>query len=106
MYRDVSKNAVTWTQLFCHGFAANAVRPQLHALAYNLANFLRTLALPPEIAQWSRGASSLAVRQMLRISARLGLSGCRGRPDAGLWAQVLALTAIVGQSAGLQPSSR
>jgi hypothetical protein len=29
------------------GFAANAVRLQLHALAYNLANFLRTLALPP-----------------------------------------------------------
>jgi hypothetical protein len=23
------------------------------ALAYNLANFLRTLALPPEVAQWS-----------------------------------------------------
>jgi hypothetical protein len=27
-------------------FAANAVRLQLHALAYNLANFLRTLATP------------------------------------------------------------
>jgi len=26
---------------------------QLHALAYNLAYFLRTLALPDEIAQWS-----------------------------------------------------
>ena len=25
----------------------------MHALAYNLANFLRTLALPAEIAQWS-----------------------------------------------------
>jgi len=47
------KNAVTWTRLSCHRFAANAVRLQLHALAYNLANFLRTLALPPEIAQWS-----------------------------------------------------
>jgi hypothetical protein len=33
--------------------AANAVRLQLHALAYNLANFLRTLALPAEVAQWS-----------------------------------------------------
>jgi hypothetical protein len=39
------KNAVTWTRLSCHRFAANAVRLQLHALAYNLANFLRTLAL-------------------------------------------------------------
>src|SRR5439155_8388483 len=31
----------------------NAVRLQLHALAYNLANFLRTLALPGEIERWS-----------------------------------------------------
>jgi len=29
------------------------VRLQLHALAYNLANFLRTLALPAEIGRWS-----------------------------------------------------
>jgi hypothetical protein len=29
------------------------VRLQLHALAYNLANFQRTLALPDEIKQWS-----------------------------------------------------
>jgi len=47
------KNAVTWTRLSCHRFAANAVRLQLHALAYNLGNFLRTLALPAEVAQWS-----------------------------------------------------
>jgi hypothetical protein len=32
---------------------ASAVRLQLHALAYNLANFARTLALPDEIGQWS-----------------------------------------------------
>ena len=47
------KNAVTWTRLSCQSFKANAVRLQLHALAYNLANFLRTLALPEEVAQWS-----------------------------------------------------
>jgi hypothetical protein len=29
------------------------VRFQLHALAYNMANFLRTLALPDEVKQWS-----------------------------------------------------
>jgi hypothetical protein len=29
------------------------VRLQLHALAYNLANFMRTLALPEAIKQWS-----------------------------------------------------
>ncbi len=47
------KNAIKWTRLSCTAFRANAVRLQLHALAYNLANFLRTLALPGEIAQWS-----------------------------------------------------
>jgi hypothetical protein len=47
------KNAVTWTRLSCHRFAANAVRLQLHALAYNMANLLRTLALPDEVKQWS-----------------------------------------------------
>ena len=29
------------------------MRLQLHALAYNLANFMRTLALPEAVAQWS-----------------------------------------------------
>ena len=47
------KNAVKWTRLSCVAFRANAVRLQLHALAYNLANFLRTLALPREVAEWS-----------------------------------------------------
>ena len=37
------KNAIRWTRLSCHAFRHNAVRLQLHALAYNLANFLRTL---------------------------------------------------------------
>ena len=35
------KNAIKWTRLSCRTFAANAVRLQLHALAYNLANFCR-----------------------------------------------------------------
>ena len=37
----------------CRTFAANAVRLQLHALAYNLGNFLRTLATPEPIKDWS-----------------------------------------------------
>jgi PAS domain S-box-containing protein len=41
------KNAVTWTRLSCHRFAANAVRLQLHALAYNLA----ILPAQPRIAR-------------------------------------------------------
>jgi hypothetical protein len=36
------KGAIRWTRLSCRSFAANAVRLQLHALAYNLGNFLRT----------------------------------------------------------------
>ena len=47
------KNAIVWTRLSCHRFAANAVRLQLHALAYNLANFLRTLTLPEAVSHWS-----------------------------------------------------
>ena len=47
------KGAINWTRLSCRSFAANAVRLQLHALAYNLGNFLRTLATPEPIKDWS-----------------------------------------------------
>ncbi len=47
------KLALRWTRLSCHAFRHNAVRLQLPALAYNLANFLRSLALPDAVAQWS-----------------------------------------------------
>ena len=47
------KGAIKWTRLSCCSFAANAVRLQLHALAYNLANFMRTLALPEAVKRWS-----------------------------------------------------
>ena len=48
-----SKNAVRWTRLSCRKFRHNAVRLQLHALAYNLGNLMRTLALPDAVKQWS-----------------------------------------------------
>jgi DDE family transposase len=47
------KNAIRWTRLSCRSMQANAVRLQLHALAYNLANFFRTLVLPDEVERWS-----------------------------------------------------
>jgi hypothetical protein len=47
------KNAVKWTKLSCRTFKDNQTRLQLFALAYNLANFLRRLALPHEVKQWS-----------------------------------------------------
>ena len=47
------KTAIKWPCLSCWSFKANAARLQLHALAYNLGNFIRTLALPNSVAQWS-----------------------------------------------------
>ena len=47
------KYAVKWTRLSCHDFRDNQVRLQLFALAYNLGNFLRRLALPEGVEHWS-----------------------------------------------------
>jgi len=52
-YIKEGKNAIKWTRLSCRKFRDNAVRLQLHALSYNLANFMRTLALPKELEHWS-----------------------------------------------------
>ena len=52
-YIKEGKNAIRWTRLSCLKFRDNAVRLQLRALAYNLANFMRTLALPKEVEHWS-----------------------------------------------------
>jgi hypothetical protein len=62
------KNAIRWTRLSCCAFQANAVRLQLFALAYNLANFLRTLALPDEVAQWSL---TTLREKLVKIGARI-----------------------------------
>jgi Transposase DDE domain group 1 len=55
-------------QLSCQTFAANAARLQLHALAYNLGNFLRTLATPEPIKDWS--LTSLK-EKMINIGAKV-----------------------------------
>jgi Transposase DDE domain group 1 len=52
-YIKEGKYAIKWTRLSCRTFAANAVRLQLHALAYNLGNFMRTLAIPKTVERWS-----------------------------------------------------
>ena len=49
-------------------FRDNAVCLQLFALAYNLANFLRSLALPSEVAHWSL---STLREKLVKIGARL-----------------------------------
>jgi len=46
------KAAIRWTRLSCRSFTANAVRLHLHALAYNLGNFMRTLATPAAAERW------------------------------------------------------
>ena len=61
-----SKGAIKWTRLSCRLFAANAVSLQLHALAYNLGNFLRTLAAPEPIKD--RSLSSLK-EKLMKIGA-------------------------------------
>ena len=47
------KHAIKWTRLSCRQFDHNAVRLQLHALAYNLGNFMRTPSLPEAVEHWS-----------------------------------------------------
>ncbi|MEX2649115.1 MAG: IS1380 family transposase [Alphaproteobacteria bacterium] len=62
------KNAMKRTRRSCCSFAGNAVRLQLHALAYNLANFMRTLALPEAVAHWS--LTSLR-EKLVKIGAKI-----------------------------------
>ena len=52
-YIKEGKHAIKWTRLSCQKFRNHEVRLQLHALAYNLGNFMRTLALPKEVEHWS-----------------------------------------------------
>lgn len=62
------KGVIKWTRLSCPSFAANAVRLQLHALAYNLGNFLRTLATPEPIKDWSR---TTLKEKLIKIGAKI-----------------------------------
>ncbi|MCP4549184.1 MAG: IS1380 family transposase [bacterium] len=91
------KNAIKWTRLSCCSFAANAVRLQLHALAYNLANFMRILALPEAVKQWS--LTSLQ-EKLIKIGARIVAHGryvtfqmAEGAVPRTLFAQILRLIA-------------
>jgi hypothetical protein len=62
------KGAIKWTRLSYRTFAADAVRLQLHALACNLDNFLRTLATPEPIKDWSL---TNVREKLIEIGARL-----------------------------------
>jgi len=62
------KYALNWTRLSCHDFIDNQVRLQLFTLAYNLGNFLRRLALPKKIRDWS--LRTLQVK-LIKIGAKV-----------------------------------
>ena len=62
------KYALKWTRLSCMRFAANGARLQLHALAYNLANFLRTIVTPEAIKSCSLTSPR---ERLIKTGARL-----------------------------------
>jgi hypothetical protein len=47
------KGAIRWTRLSCRAFSASAARLQRHALACNIGNFMRALAMPKTAEPWS-----------------------------------------------------
>jgi hypothetical protein len=67
-YIKEGKHAIKWTRLSCRRFRNNEVRLQLRALAYNLANFMRTLALPEEVEHWSL---TTLREQLVKIGAKV-----------------------------------
>ncbi len=56
----------------CQGFRNNEVRLQLHVLAYNMGNFLRTLALPDEVEHWSM---TTLREKLIKIGAKVARHG-------------------------------
>ncbi len=80
-----------------HTFAANAFHLQLHALAYNLGNFMRTVALLESVKQWS--LTSLK-EKLIKIGARIVTHGryvtfqlAEVAVTRGLFAEILRLIA-------------
>ncbi len=91
------KNEIVWTRLSCRKFQNNAVRRQLYPLAYNLGNFMRTLALPEAVKHWS--LTSLK-EKLVKIGARIVTHGryvtfqmAEVAVPKGLFAEILRLIA-------------
>lgn len=68
----MGKTAIKWTRLSSLRFCHNALRLQLHALAYNLANFMRFLALPKEVEYWLLTKIS---EKLIRVGAKVVAHG-------------------------------
>jgi len=71
------KNAVKWTRLSCHDFVDNQLRLQLFALAYNLGNFLHTMALPQGVRPWSL---TTLLEKLIKIGAKVVTHGAGMTP--------------------------
>jgi hypothetical protein len=65
------KYALRWTRLSCKRFRDNEFRLQLHALAYNLATFLRCIELPEAMANWSLTSLQL---KLIKMGAASGVT--------------------------------
>ena len=62
------KQALKWTRLSCQRFVDREVRLQLFALACNLANFLRRIALPKGVSHWSL---TTLLEKLIKIGAKV-----------------------------------
>jgi hypothetical protein len=80
-YIKEGNNAIKWTRLSCRTFAANAIRLQLHVLAYNLDNLMRPLEMPKTAEAWS--LTSLRDR-LIKIGAKVV---SHGRTWRSRWAR-------------------
>ncbi len=89
------KNAINWTRVSCHSFRNNEVRLQLHALAHNLGNFLRTLALPEAVEHWSL---TTLREKLIKIGAKVVR---HGRYIIFQLAEVAVSRALLAQILGL-----
>ena len=92
-YIKEGKYAIKWTRLSCSKFRNNEVRLQFHALAYNLGNFMRTLALPKEGEHWSLTTlreklvkiGAKVVRHGRYVTFQLARSPCRKSCSRKSW---------------------
>ena len=68
---QTGKGAIKWTRQSC--LRCQALRLQLHALAYNLGNFMQTLAMPKTAEPWS--LTSLR-EKLIKVGAKVVSHGC------------------------------
>ena len=79
-----------WVRLSCRKFCDNEVRLQVHALAYNIANFMRPLALPKEVEHWS--PATLRNRKILSL-----IDDTRQRPAPALAEEIDGYMKMTGE---------